>query len=84
MSDDPNIVWTQRIDETYPVTVTRTAPYLGLLQVWADEAKSAVIHQQSVGLMYDAMFGPDMDDVNEWMNVTTDVIDNPEKREVPE
>lgn len=42
-----------------------------------------LVHEQVVGVAYQARFGPDMADVVSWQNIAIDVIDNPEYRKVP-
>jgi hypothetical protein len=65
-------VWTSRLDDKYEIKVVRTAPYQGLLTI---TGKDTILHTQSVGLMYDALFGPDVDDVMTWQNLAVDFID---------
>lgn len=60
-------IWRGILDRgQYTVSVVRIAPYNGLLTVTHEER---VILQQAVGLMYNAEFGPDMEDVELWQNI---------------
>ena len=63
MSD---VVWSSTLDDKYQCEVTRTAPYTGEL-VMKDGDKE--ILRQKVALSYDAAFGPDLADVNEWEEI---------------
>lgn len=67
-----NEVWTATLDEKYVVTVIREAPYRGVLTIM--EGKQ-VLHRESVGLMYNAQFGPDADDVDAWQEIAVRFID---------
>jgi hypothetical protein len=70
MSKD--IVWNSTLDKRYRVTVTRTGPYRGELSICdGDQA----LHVESVGLAYDALFGPDVDDVHRWQEIAVDFVD---------
>lgn len=67
-----NEVWTATLDEKYTITVVRTNPYRATLTLSEGER---ILHQASVGLMYDAMFGPDVEDVESWQELATRFID---------
>jgi len=69
---DGNIVWASTLDGRYVVTVTRTHRYQGELVISDSDQK---LHQQTVDLMYGAIFGPDIDDVNSWQQIAMDIID---------
>lgn len=76
-----DIVWDNTLDQgAYRAQVQRddNEPYRGLLVVVDDNGN--VIHKEQVGLAYAARFGPDVDDVNTWMERTVEVIDNPALR----
>jgi hypothetical protein len=67
------IVWNSTLDDRYKVVVTRTAPYQGDLTI--SEA-GKVLHSQIVGLMYDAIFGPDIADVVAWKQIAIEFVDH--------
>lgn len=67
-----NEVWTATLDGRYTVTVTREAPYRGILRI-AEGDK--VLRWEPVGLMYDAPFGPDVDDVAHWQEIAVHFVD---------
>jgi hypothetical protein len=73
--DDPDIVWENTIDGgTWGCKVVRTQQYVGQLTVW-NTASGEVILDQQVGLAYDAIFGPDVDDLAAWEGAILGSID---------
>lgn len=57
-------VWSDTLDGgRYTVAVTRTAPYNALLTAVRD---GRLISERCVGLMYNAEFSPDYEDVQSW------------------
>jgi hypothetical protein len=66
------VVWTSTLDNRFRVTVTRTAPYRGELVITSN---GEVLHRAEVGLMYDALFGPDVTDVAEWQETAIAFVD---------
>ena len=66
------VVWTTILDGRYTMTVTRIVPYHGELPV--SEA-GQLLHLENTGLMYDALFGPDIDDVRNWRRIAVEVVD---------
>lgn len=77
MSD---IVWYTRLDGKYRVEVERSGDYTAELIIRDGlDGDAKIIHQEPVGLMYGAMFGPDAEDVNYWKSRTIEFIDEREK-----
>lgn len=70
MSED--VIWTSLLDNRYIVTVRRTAPYRGELTI-TDAGQ--IIHREAVGLMFDAIFGPDIDDVSNFQRIAIQIVD---------
>lgn len=68
----PNIVWTSTLDGKYVLTITRIEDYLGELTQSEGEL---VLHRESVGLSYGAIFGPDVADVSEWRRIAVGFVD---------
>lgn len=66
------IIWSAQLDNRYIVTVRRTAPYRGELTI-TDAGQ--IIHREAVGLMFDAIFGPDIDDVSNFQRIAIQFID---------
>lgn len=59
-------IWDAILDDKYDCSVKRTGPYTGLLLV---KEGDKILFSQEVGLMYGAAFGPDVEDVNSWINL---------------
>jgi hypothetical protein len=72
-TEDENKVWSSTLDGRYTVKVARTAHYHGELTI-ADEQN--VLYRQAVGLSYNSLFGPDVDDVATWQEIATKFVDN--------
>ncbi len=70
--DGKNVVWESTLDGRYEVAVTRTVPYQGELTI--SEAGQVLFHQP-VGLMYNAIFGPDIADVEGWQEAVVNFVD---------
>lgn len=49
----------------FTVEVVRTLPYTGQLRVWVSDTKEELVNKE-VLLSYDAKFGPDIEDVQDW------------------
>ena len=58
-----SIVWGSLLDGRYTVAVRRIHPYRGELTITEDDR---VLLRKEVGLAFDALFGPDVDDVATW------------------
>lgn len=67
-----NVVWTSTLDGKYEITVTRSDDYLGELTVSQGDL---VLHRETVGLSYGAIFGPDVADVAEWQRIAVEFAD---------
>lgn len=75
MSEDRQIVWDNTVDNgTWRVWVERTDNYKGVLLVERISTGERVLEEE-VGLAYQAIFGPDVADVNQWQNKAIEVID---------
>lgn len=68
-----NEVWSATLDDKYEISVERTKPYQGILTISdGDEG----LYQEPVGLMYNAQFGPDVEDVHHWKQTAIRFIDS--------
>lgn len=67
-----NVVWTSTLDRRYEVTVTRSGDYYGELAV---SEGNQILHRESVGLSYGAIFGPDVADVADWRRIAAEFVD---------
>ena len=68
-----NVVWTSILDKRYEVTVTRSDDYLAELTI---SEGNQVLHRESVGLSYGAIFGPDVADVADWRRTAVAFVDS--------
>lgn len=74
-----DVIWENTLDNnTWKAKVVGVADYTGELTV-TEVASGKVVHRETVGLSYGALFGPDTSDVINWENRVVDVVDNPEK-----
>lgn len=67
------LVWSSLLDGRYTVAVRRIRPYVGELTLTAADR---VLLRKEVGLAYDALFGPDMDDVATWQAEAMRFVDD--------
>jgi len=56
-----DVVWRSKLDHRYKVKVVRIAPYHGELSISEESEGDQVLHKEDVALMYNALFGPDVD-----------------------
>lgn len=62
-----DLIWSNSLDRgTYTATVTRIAPYRGLLTLTRLETN---VLQREVTISYDAPYGPDAEDIVEWRDI---------------
>lgn len=70
-----SVVWEDTVDGgEFTVSVTRNSSYKGQLRVRV-AATGEVLLDEEVGLAYQAIFGPDMADVEDWEERGIEVID---------
>jgi hypothetical protein len=65
-------VWTTRLDRRYTITVHWRGPYRGELSI---RDGATILHREPVGLMYGAIFGPDVEDVATWKEMAVRFVD---------
>ena len=71
-------VWRRTLDEgLYTATVTRVASHRGLFTL---SREGGIVLQQHVGLMYNAEFGPDAEDIELWESIGIAAADNDYRR----
>ena len=75
---DPDgvIVWWSRLDNRYQVEVRRVDERAAILRIFDHTRSDHLIHEESVGLSYGAIFGPDVADVAEWQERAMRVVDS--------
>lgn len=70
-----DVIWQQTLDDgAFTMRVMRIDEGTGLLQVFVTEGERK-LHEEQVPLAYGARFGPDMDDVAEWQEITIAHVD---------
>lgn len=75
MSEEDVVVWENTIDQgAWGCKVVRGGAMKGQLSVW-NVATGEVILDKEVGLAYDAIFGPDVDDLAQWQGMILGAID---------
>jgi hypothetical protein len=72
MADERQLVWEAELDNRYRCEVRRTDDYAGELKMVDGER---VLICENVGLMYGALFGPDVSDVVDWQDKCTAAAD---------
>jgi hypothetical protein len=69
-------IWESTVDDnTWQVKVVDKGAYKGELQV-IRVADQELVHSQPVAVSFDAIFGPDIGDVNLWAEIALQVIDS--------
>lgn len=69
------VVWWSWLDGRYQIEVHRTGDYNARLLMWDQQEGMKLVLDESVGLAYRAMFGPDIDDVSSWEAKVLEVAD---------
>lgn len=67
-------IWTAQLDNRYDCKVTRKDQSTGVLTVIDTNTGNELINEEVV-LSYDALFGPDIMDINSWEGRILEVID---------
>lgn len=67
------IIWESKLDEIYDCKVTRISENKGKLTI-VDQFNRPLFDRE-VGLLYGALFGPDIDDVLYWEELCVQFID---------
>ena len=67
------IVWNSQLDNTYDVSVVRINRDSGTLYV---KLGGIILYEKEVTLSYGAMFGTDWCDIQLWMSIGIEVVDN--------
>jgi hypothetical protein len=79
LEERPDYVWGGTVDNNkYLAVVSRTGPHTGVLSVY-QQSDDHLVHTVTVGLSYDAIFGPDAADVAEWQSLTIETVDRYER-----
>jgi hypothetical protein len=70
------VIWWTRLDDRYLIETRRTGDSKADLVIFDRDRDFEEIFCEEVGLMYGAMFGPDVSDVGEWQEKAVDFVDN--------
>lgn len=77
-----DVIWADTVDNgAWEAKVVGTSDRAGELTV-TESATGQVVHRETVGLSYGAVFGPDVADLSQWQDTVINVIDNPSDRRV--
>jgi hypothetical protein len=77
-------VWTATLDKVWEITVFRTGPYRGRLVITNLSQPDKELFTKDVGLAYDALFGPDCDDVMTWQELAANYVDGLDNESKPD
>lgn len=69
------LIWESKLDKIYQCEVNRIDEYKGILKVTNTE-NHFVLLEQEVTLSYRSLFGPDVDDVAYWQDLSVQAVDN--------
>ena len=72
------VVWYAVLDNRFKCAVVRKSADTGTLEIHDGDR---LVSESDVGLSYGATFGPDVSDVNEWMDHCVSVVDKYTKTE---
>lgn len=70
------LAWYSNLDNRYRVEVKRIKPYEGILSVYDHKNNDTEIFRELVGISYDARFGPDYADVQDWSDIAMNYVDS--------
>jgi len=71
-----NIVWCGVLDCRYGLEVERIEQYSGILYIFDLSDNNKLIESINTPISYDALFGPDINDVNKWKDIGIQIIDS--------
>ncbi|MBB1055836.1 hypothetical protein G6020_00130 [Dietzia sp. B19] len=79
-TDGDWVVWWSRLDGRYQVEVLRDpeSSNRGTLTIYDHSDDDTVVNTLQVGLAYGAVFGPDIDDVRAWEQISSAVTRDPD------
>jgi len=68
------VVWEAELDNKYNCKVLRLGAYHGCLMITDNLGK--ILTQKPVTMSFDAVFGPDVDDVELWQDMCVEYVDS--------
>jgi hypothetical protein len=75
-SRHPLLVWWSRLDDRWQIEVQRTGPYTGNFCIFDHANGDKEILCEPTSFMYDAAYGPDVEDVAKWEDRGVQFIDH--------
>lgn len=79
MSAPEGAVWSATLDDVWDVYVMRLPSGQGLLTVAAIHPSGDVLVSRQVTFAHEPRFGPDVEDVDDWMTIAEAAVDAREK-----
>lgn len=71
-----NVIDGNILDDRYCIEIVRDIPYKGNLRIFDGLDDFKFLHEEVVSVSFDAIFGPDASDAQEWRNLAIDIVDN--------
>ena len=71
-----NVVEARVLDKRYGIEIIRDIPYKGKFRIFDGLDDFKLLHEQEVNVSYNAMWGVDIADAQEWANLGIDIVDN--------
>ena len=71
-----NVVEARILDKRYCIEIVRDVAYAGTFRIFDGLDDFKLLHEEPTTVSYDAIFGPDVYDVQEWENLGIDIVDN--------
>ena len=71
----PDAIYKATLDNRFRLEVLRTTDREGTLRLFDTKDNDKLLLEKDVDLMYGAIFGPDVCDVNYWQELTVEFVD---------
>lgn len=71
-----NVVEARILDKRYCIEIIRDVAYVGTFRIFDGLDNFKLLHEEPTTVSYDAIFGPDAYDVQEWQNLSLNIVDN--------
>jgi len=71
-----NVVEARILDRRYCTEIVRDVAYAGTFRIFDGLDDFKLLHEEPTTVSYDAIYGPDIADVQEWENLGIDIVDN--------
>ncbi len=74
------VVWWSKLDNRYQIEVQRTDDATGTFFVFDHEDSDKELLSETVVMQFNAIFGPDAEDVGRWMDMGAEFVDSLAKK----